>query len=93
MESSKRHRQFEEALRNILAKLEREGVDRVERTQIEEIGQRFDVDREKARELFIKSKGDIWEGDLVESEGEPGWEAATLTNIPSTGRPPKDADA
>ena len=93
MESIKRRREFEEALRNILSKFEREGVDRIERSQVEEIGERYELDREKARELFVKSKGDIWEGDIVESEGEPGWEAATLKNIPSTGKPPGGANA
>lgn len=87
----KRNREFEEALRNVLAKLEREGVERVERSQIEEIGQQFEIDSEKARELFVRSKGDIWQGELIESEGDPGWEAATLKNVPSTGKHPDDA--
>lgn len=89
----KSQREFEEALRNVLAKLEREGVDRVERSQIEELGQRFDLDPDKARELFVKARGYIWKGEFVESEEEPGWEAVALKNVPSTSKSPEDADA
>jgi hypothetical protein len=90
MKDPKHHRQFEEALRNLLAKLEREGVERIERSQVEEIGQRFEMDRDEAHELFMKSRGDIWQGKLIESEGEPGWEAITLENVPSTSRSPEE---
>jgi hypothetical protein len=85
-DDSIRHRQFEEALRNVLARLKTVGKDRIERTRIEELGWQYGLDEEESRRLFVESKGDVWEGELVESEGEPGWGAATLENIPSTGR-------
>jgi len=85
-----RRREFEEAIRNVVAKLKREGVDRIERSHVEEIGQRFELDEDEARELFMNSRGDIWRGELVESEGEPGWEAVTLERVPSVGKSPED---
>ena len=87
MEGIKHRREFEEALRNIVAKLQREGKDRIDRTYVEEIGERYDLDPETARKLFIKAKDDIWKGELIESEGEPGWEAARLESAPSAGAP------
>ena len=87
MEGIKRRREFEEALRNIVAKLEREGKDRIDRTYVEEIGQRYDLDPDEARKLFVETKDDIWTGELIESEGEPGWEAARLESVPSAGAP------
>lgn len=83
MEGTRRRREFEEALRNAIAKLGRESNDRIERSYIEEIGQRYDLDPDEASELFVKSRGEIWQGELI--EGESGWEAATLENVPSTG--------
>ena len=85
MESIKRRREFEEALRNIIAKLRRDQQDRINRSYIEEIGQRYDLKPDQARKLFVESRGDIWKGELIESEGEPGWEAATLERSPATG--------
>lgn len=87
MEGIKRRREFEEALRNIVAKLEREGKDRIDRTYVEEIGQRYDLDPDEARNLFMETKDDIWMGELIESEGEPGWEAVKLESAPSAGAP------
>ena len=91
MEGTKRRREFEEALRNAIAKLGREGEDRIDRSYVEELGQRYDLDPDEARKLFVKSKGDVWKGELVESEGDPGWEAATLESSPSTGISPEDS--
>jgi hypothetical protein len=84
MEGTRRRREFEEALRNAIAKLGREGNDRIDRSYIEEIGQKYDLDHDEAREFFVKSRGEIW-------QGEPGWEAATLKNVPSTGISPEDS--
>jgi hypothetical protein len=89
MEGTRRRREFEEALRNVIAKLGREGNDRIDRSYIEEIGQRYDLDPDEASELFVKSRGEIWQGELI--EGESGWEAATLENVPSTGISPEDS--
>jgi hypothetical protein len=91
MEGTKHRREFEEALRNVIAKLGREGQDRIQRTYVEEIGQRYDLDPEESRKLFVESRGDVWKGELVESEGEPGWEAATLERSPATGMSPEDS--
>ncbi|CAA9451910.1 MAG: hypothetical protein AVDCRST_MAG78-3504 [uncultured Rubrobacteraceae bacterium] len=91
MEGTKRRREFEEALRNAIAKLGREGEDRIDRSYVEELGQRYDLDPDEARKLFVKSKGDVWKGELVESEGDPGWEAAMLESSPSTGISPEDS--
>ena len=91
MDGIRRRREFEEALRNEVAKLEREGVDRIDRSDVEEIGQRFELDRDEARKLFVDSRGNIWKGEFIESEGEPGWEAATLERVPSVGSSPEDS--
>jgi hypothetical protein len=85
MEGIKRRREFEEALRNIISKLDREGKDRLDRSEVEEIGEQYDLDPEKARELFLASKGDVWEGELIDGEREPGWEAARLDRAPASG--------
>ncbi len=90
---SERRRQFEEALRNILAKLEREGTDRLDRTRVEELGERFGLDRDQALRLFVDSRGDIWKGEFIESEEEPGWEAVALERVPSTGTSPEEGGA
>jgi hypothetical protein len=87
----KRRREFEEGLKNVLAKLGREGVDRIERSQVEEIGQRFELDPDDARKLFVKSRGYIWKGEFVESDEEPGWEAVELERIPSVGSTPEES--
>ena len=84
MEGTRRRREFEEAIRNVVAKLSREGEDRLERTHVEEIGERHDLDPEEARELFVDSRGDIWKGEFVESDEEPGWEAVRLESAPSS---------
>ncbi len=87
----RRRRQFEENLRDTLAKLEREGVDRIDRSQVEEIGERLEIDRDEARKLFVESRGDIWKGEFIESDDEPGWEAVELERIPSVGSSPDDS--
>lgn len=91
MDYIRRRRRFEENLRDTLAKLEREGVDRIDRSQVEEIGERFELDRDEASKLFVESRGDIWKGEFIESDDEPGWEAVELESIPSTGGSPEDS--
>ncbi|MCA1730839.1 MAG: hypothetical protein LC751_16005 [Actinobacteria bacterium] len=56
MEGTRRRRKFEEAIRNVVAKLGREGKDRIDRTYVEEIGQQCELDPDEARELFVKSR-------------------------------------
>ena len=84
MEGTMKRRQFEEAIRNVVAKLSREGKDRIERTHVEEIGGQCGLNPEEARELFVDSRGDIWKGEFVESDEEPGWEAVRLESVPSS---------
>jgi hypothetical protein len=84
MEGIKRRREFEEALRNVVAKLDREGKDRLERTHIEEIGKRYGLGPNEARKLFAESRGNVWKGELVDGDEEPGWEAVRLESAPST---------
>ncbi len=84
MEGTMGRRQFEEAIRNVVAKLNREGKDRIDRTDVEEIGQRYGLDSDEARKLFVDSRGDIWKGEFIESDEGPGWEAVTLESVPST---------
>jgi hypothetical protein len=83
-EGIKRHNEFTEALMHELARLWREGERRIDRTQVEEIGERYDVDPDEASRAFVDSRGTLWEGELVEDDGESGW-AAELANVPSAG--------
>ncbi len=91
MDYFKRRRQFEETLGDVLAKLQRDHVDRIDRSQVEEIGQRFDLDPDEARKLFVEAKGNIWQGEFVESDEKPGWEAVELKRVPSVGSSPDDS--
>jgi hypothetical protein len=84
-EDMKRHNEFTEALMHELARLWREGERRIGRAHVEEIGERYDVDPDEASRAFVDSRGTLWEGELVEDDGEPGWTAAELTNVPSVG--------
>ena len=69
-EGMKRHNEFTEALMHELARLWREGERRIGRAHVE---------------AFVDSRGTLWEGELVEDDGESGWTAADLTNVPSVG--------
>ena len=84
-EGIKRHNEFTEALMHELARLWREGERRIDRTQVEEIGERYDVDPDEASRAFVDSRGTLWEGEIVEDDGESGWAAAELVNVPSAG--------
>jgi hypothetical protein len=81
-------RRFEQALVDELAKLQREGVNRIDRARVEEIGQRFGIDAGEAGSTFVTYRGEMWQGDLIESDEGPGWEAATLENVPPTATSP-----
>jgi hypothetical protein len=84
MEGTRRRREFETAIRDMVAKLKREGKDRIERAHVEEVGERYELAPEEARELFVDSRGDVWKGEFVESAEEPGWEAIKLESVPSS---------
>jgi hypothetical protein len=58
MEGIRRRREFEQAIRDVVARLKREGKDRIERTHVEEVGARYDLKPEEARDLFVDSKGE-----------------------------------
>jgi hypothetical protein len=84
-ENRRRRQEFARGLQNELAKLWREGEDRIDRISVEEIGQRFGLDQDEAREAFVALRGDVWEGEFVETDEEPGWEAVVLKDVPSSG--------
>ena len=84
MEGTRRRREFEVAIRDAVARLRREGKERIERTHIEQVGERYELDPEEARKLFVDSRGDVWKGEFVESAEEPGWEAVRLESAPSS---------
>lgn len=84
-EGMKRHNEFTEALMHELARLWREGERLIERGHVEEIGKRYDVDPDEAGRAFVDSRGTLWEGELVEGDGESDWRAAELANVPSAG--------
>jgi hypothetical protein len=86
-ENQRRRQEFVRALRNELAELWRRGEDNVDRARVEEIGGRFGLDETEAHEMFVASRGDIWEGEFVETDEEPGWEAVVLENVPTAARP------
>jgi hypothetical protein len=84
-ENQQRRQEFARGLQNELAKLWREGENRIDRVRVEEIGQRYGMDQAEARDAFMAARGDIWEGELVETDEEPGWEAVALKDIPPSG--------
>jgi hypothetical protein len=52
---------------------------------VEEIGLRFGLDQYEAREAFAALRGDVWEGEFIEANEEPGWEGMVLKGVPSSG--------
>lgn len=92
MASGPQRHQFEMALRDELASLVQGGTNHVDRTLIEEVGQRFGIEPEEARDIFTESKGDIWQGEFVESgDAVLGWTAAEVTHVPSAGQSTDDS--
>ena len=83
-EGMKRHNEFTEALMHELARLWREGERRIERDHVEEIGGRDDVDPDEASRAVVDSRGNLWEGELVDGDGSD-WVAAELANVPAAG--------
>ncbi len=53
------------------------------------MGERYGLDPGDARKLFLDARGDVWRSELIEGEGELGWEAATLERVPSTAEKPR----
>ena len=87
-ESAANRNEFAMALRNLVAKVVREGETRVERERVERLGERHGVDPEEARRIFVDLKGDVWQGELVGTEDPVGWSAAELEDVPSSGGHP-----
>ena len=83
-ESIKRHNEFTEALMHELARLWRQGERRIERAHVEEIGERYEVDADEASRAFVDSRGSLWEGECIGSEGGAGW-SDERTNVASVG--------
>jgi hypothetical protein len=84
-ESRMRHNEFTEALMHELARLWREGERRIDRTHVEEIGERHDVEPDEASRVFVDSRENLWEGELVEGDEGSGWVSAELENVPAAG--------
>ncbi len=87
-EDQRRRHEFTQILMSELANYWRADETRIDRTRVEEMGRQVGLDPEEAREVFVAAKGDIWEGEFVESDEEPGWEAIVLENVPASGPPP-----
>ena len=86
-EDQRRHKAFAQYLSDELAQLWRAGTKRVERARIEEIGQRAGLDRDETYEACGAARGDIWQGEFVESNEGPGWVEVELKNVPPSGPP------
>ena len=84
-ENQQRRKEFARVLQNELAKLWREGGDRIDRNSVEEIGRRSGLDQDEASEAFVALRGDVWEGEFIEANEESGWEAVVLKDVPSSG--------
>ncbi len=88
MTSASNRNEFGQALRNLVAKIVREGETRVDRERIERLGERHGVDPDEARRIFVDLEGDVWRGKLVETDDPAGWAAAELDDVPSAGGQP-----
>lgn len=88
MTSARNRNEFGQALRDVVAKIVREGETRVDRERIERLGERHGVDPDEARRIFVDLKGDVWRGELVGTDDPAGWSAAELDDVPSAGGQP-----
>ena len=88
MTSLRGRNEFSHAVRDVMAKIVREGETRVDRERVEKLGQRFGVDPEEASRIFVKLKGDVWRGELIGADDPAGWSAAELDDVPSAGGQP-----
>ncbi len=84
-ESARSRNEFAMALRNMVAKIVREGEARVDRERVEQLGERHGIDPEEARRIFVDLKGDVWRGELVATDDPAGWSEAELEDVPSSG--------
>lgn len=84
-EGARDRNEFARTLRDMVAKVQREGGNRVERDRVEGLGERFGMDPEEARRIFVDLRGDVWRGELVGTDDPAGWTAAELEDVPATG--------
>ena len=77
--------EFGQALRDLVAKIVREGETRVDGERIERLGERHGIDPDEARRIFVDLKGDVWRGELVGTDDPAGWSAAELDDVPAAG--------
>ena len=87
-EGGRRRNEFAMALRNVVAKVVRNGETRVDRERIEGLGERHGIDPDEARRIFVDLQGDVWRGELVGTDDPAGWSAAELEDVPSAGGQP-----
>ena len=85
IEGARNRNEFARTLRDVVAKIEREGGNRIDRERVEGLGERFGMDPEEARRIFVDLKGDAWRGELVGTDDPAGWSAAEIEDAPSTG--------
>ena len=84
-EGARDRNEFARTLRDVVAKVQREGGNRIERERVEGLGERFGMDPGEASRIFLDLRGDIWRGELVGTDDPDGWSAAELEEVPSTG--------
>ncbi|MDP9456307.1 MAG: hypothetical protein M3Q60_11120 [Actinomycetota bacterium] len=87
-EGARNRNEFGQALRNMVAKIKREGGNRIEGERVEGLGERHGIDPGEARRIFVGLRGDVWQGELVGTDDPAGWSAAELEDVPSTGSQP-----
>ena len=88
MTSVRSRNEFAHAVRDVMAKIVREGETRVDRERVEKLGERHGVDLEESRTIFVNLKGDVWRGELIGSDDPAGWSAAELDDVPAAGGQP-----
>ena len=84
-EGARNRNEFARTVRDVVAKIRREGGSRVDRERVEGLGERFGMDPGEARRVFVDLKGDAWRGELVGTDDPAGWAAAELEDSPATG--------
>ena len=87
-EGARNRNEFAMALRNLVAKVVREGETRIDRERVERLGERHGIDPGEASRMFVDLKGDVWRGELVGTDDPAGWSAAEMDDVPSAGGQP-----
>lgn len=87
-DGARSHNEFAMALRDMVAKIVREGETRVDRERVERLEERHGIDPEEASRVFLDLRGDAWRGELAGTDDPAGWSAAELDDVPSSGGQP-----